>query len=214
METRIPDATLGLTQRMAAQAIVGTFLTVATSVAEAEAHIATAQDRFWKRAIKLWTDIHTLPDTNPLRRNISRMRKFRTHYRSPLYQVADALKGILMDELETINPFTLTPWEKRVQTIINELTTTQRNVDYNVRIAVSSSARNDLVGVGGAAMLPAAVYGSLKLGTFSSTTGPRSEQNLYSRELAAMERTLATLPALRSSYIKLLTRNKAAVLTL
>ncbi len=40
-------------QRMAAQAIVGTFLTVATSVAEAEAHIATAQDRFWKRAIKL-----------------------------------------------------------------------------------------------------------------------------------------------------------------
>ena len=33
-------------QKMAAQAIVGTFLTVATSVAEAEAHIATAQDRF------------------------------------------------------------------------------------------------------------------------------------------------------------------------
>jgi hypothetical protein len=40
-------------QRMAAQAIVGTFLTVSTSVAEAEAHITTAQDRFWKRAIKL-----------------------------------------------------------------------------------------------------------------------------------------------------------------
>jgi hypothetical protein len=42
---------------MAAQAIVGTFLTVATSVAEAEAYIATTQDRFWKRAIKLWTFI-------------------------------------------------------------------------------------------------------------------------------------------------------------
>ena len=40
-------------QRMAAQAIVGTFRTVATSVAEAEAHIASVQDRFWKRAIKL-----------------------------------------------------------------------------------------------------------------------------------------------------------------
>jgi hypothetical protein len=94
---------------MAAQTIVGTFLTVATSVADAEAHIATAQDRFWKRAIKLWTDIHTLPDTNPLRKNTSRMRKFRTQHRSPLYQVADALKGIPMDELETINPYTLTP---------------------------------------------------------------------------------------------------------
>ncbi|KAI2946871.1 hypothetical protein CBS147323_11233 [Aspergillus niger] len=36
-------------QRVGAQAIVGTFLTVATSVAEAEAHIATAQYRFWRR---------------------------------------------------------------------------------------------------------------------------------------------------------------------
>lgn len=64
-------------QRLGAQAIVGTFLTVATSVAEAEAHIASAQDRFWRRAVKPWTDIHTLPETNPLRRNTSRMRKFR-----------------------------------------------------------------------------------------------------------------------------------------
>ena len=40
-------------QRIGAQAIIGTFLTVATSVAEAEAHIATAQNRFWRRAIKL-----------------------------------------------------------------------------------------------------------------------------------------------------------------
>jgi Reverse transcriptase (RNA-dependent DNA polymerase) len=71
-------------QRIGAQAIVGTFLTVATSVAVAEAHIAPAQDRFWRRVIKLWTDIHTLPDTNQLRRNTSRMRKFRRQHRSPL----------------------------------------------------------------------------------------------------------------------------------
>jgi hypothetical protein len=201
-------------QRMAAQAIVGTFLTVATSVAEAEAHIATAQDRFWKRAIKLWTNIHTLPDTNPLRGTTSRMRKFRRTHRSPLYQVANALKGIPMDELETINPFTLTPWENRVQTITNETTATQWNINHDVRIAVSSSARNGLVGVGGAAMLPASAYGSPKLGTFSSVLGPPSEQNPYSGELAAMERALGTLPALRSSRIELSTRSKAAVLTL
>src|ERR1700761_1124259 len=40
-------------QRVGAQAIIGTFLTVATSVAEAEASIAPAQDRFWRRIIKL-----------------------------------------------------------------------------------------------------------------------------------------------------------------
>ena len=58
-------------QRLGAQAIVGMFLTVATSIAEAEAHIASAQDRFWRRAVKLWTDIHTLPNTNLLCRNMS-----------------------------------------------------------------------------------------------------------------------------------------------
>ncbi|EAQ90175.1 hypothetical protein CHGG_06794 [Chaetomium globosum CBS 148.51] len=202
-------------QRVAAQAIVGTFLTVATSVAEAEAHIASAQDRFWRRAIKLWTDIHTLPYTNPLRRNTSQMRKFRKSHRSPLYQVADTLKDIAMDELETINPFTLTPWENRVQTVTNEPTTTRRNAnDDIICIAVSSSARNGLVGVGGAATLPASAYGTPKLGTFSSTLGSRSEQNPYSRELAAIERALGTLPTFRSSRIELSTRNKAAVLAI
>ncbi|EAQ85578.1 hypothetical protein CHGG_06831 [Chaetomium globosum CBS 148.51] len=202
-------------QRVAAQAIVGTFLTVATSVAEAEAHIASAQDRFWRRAIKLWTDIHTLPYTNPLRRNTSQMRKFRKSHRSPLYQVADTLKDIAMDELETINPFTLTPWENRVQTVTNEPTTTRRNAnDDIICIAVSSSARNGLVGVGGAATLPASAYGTPKLGTFSSTLGSRSEQNPYSGELAAIERALGTLPTFRSSRIELSTRNKAAVLAI
>lgn len=119
-----------------------------------------------------------------------------------------------MDELETINPFTLAPWENRVRTITNELTTTQRNVNSDVRIAVSSSARNDLVGVGGAATLPPFVYGSPKLGTFSSTLGPRSEQNPYSGEIVAIERALSTLPTLMSSRIDISTRNKAAVLTL
>ena len=56
-------------QRVGAQVIVGTFLTVTTSVAEAEAHITTAEHRFWRRAVKMWTDLHTLPETNPLRRS-------------------------------------------------------------------------------------------------------------------------------------------------
>ena len=38
-------------QRIGAQAIVGTFCTVATWVAEAEASIPSAQERFWKRAV-------------------------------------------------------------------------------------------------------------------------------------------------------------------
>jgi hypothetical protein len=96
-------------QRVGAQAIVGTFVTAATWVAEAEAHIPSAQKRFWERAVKLWTDIHALSETNPPRRNTSRMRKFRRQYRSPLYQVADLLKGIEMEQMDTIRPGVLAP---------------------------------------------------------------------------------------------------------
>ena len=108
-------------QRTGAQAIIGAFSTVATWVAEAEAHIPSAGERFWRRAVKLWTDIHTLPDTNPLRRNTSRMRKFRKQHRSPLYQVADAVRDIAMEQLETINPCTLMPWEIRLPTVVDEV---------------------------------------------------------------------------------------------
>ncbi|KAH7465291.1 hypothetical protein FOMA001_g17200 [Fusarium oxysporum f. sp. matthiolae] len=45
-------------QRIGANAIVGTFLTVATSIAEAEAHIASVHERFWKRAIKISVSIN------------------------------------------------------------------------------------------------------------------------------------------------------------
>jgi hypothetical protein len=115
---------------------VGTFLTVATSVAEAEAHIASAQSQSWIRPVKMWTDIHTLPETNPLRRNTARIRKFRRLHRSPLYQVADALKNIEMETLETIDPFTLAPWEERLQTNIGE---TSRVTDRSQRIYADRS---------------------------------------------------------------------------
>ena len=201
-------------QRVGAQAIVGTFLSVATSVAEAEAHIAPAQDRFWRRAIKLWTDIHTLPETNPLRRNTSRMRKFRKQHRSPLYQVADALKEIEMEEMETINPFTLPPWEKRLQAVTDKAAPKPPNPRRAAHIAVGSSARNGVVGLGGAIETRKHVGDVPTVESFSSTLGPRTEQNPYVGELAAMAYTLERLPQRRYRSITLLTRNKAAVLTL
>jgi ribonuclease HI len=201
-------------QRIGAQAIVGTFLTVATSVAEAEAYIAPAQDRFWRRAIKLWTDIHTLPETNPLRRNTSRMRKFRRQHRSPLYEVADVLKDFAMEKLETINPFTLAPWEKRLQTIADKTAAAKVDTSRAVHIAVGSSARNDVVGIGGAIQVATSAHSSPKLETFSTTLGMRSQQNPFSGELAAMAHALSLLPQLRFRNIVLQTSNKAAVLSL
>jgi ribonuclease HI len=201
-------------QRVGAQAIVGTFLTVGTSVAEAEAHIATAQHRFWRRAVKMWTDIHTLPETNPLRRNTDRIRKFRRYHRSPLYQVADALKHIDMETLETINPFTLAPWEERMQTDIDQPQDFQTRAGVYMQIAVSSSARNELVGFGVAIEKQLPRYRKLKLKTLSVTLGARAEQNPFSAELAAMAHALNMVVGLKDYRITLLTSNKAVALTL
>ena len=49
--------------------------------------------------------------------------KFQRSYRSPFYQVADILKDVLVENLETINPFVLTPWEERVDTTVNKTAT-------------------------------------------------------------------------------------------
>jgi ribonuclease HI len=201
-------------QRVGAQAIVGTFLTVATSVAEAEAHIATARHRFWRRAVKMWTDIHTLPATNPLRRSTAQIRKFRRYHRSPLYQVADALKSIEMESLETINPFTLAPWEERIHGDRQDSSETQTETGGVMRIAVSSSARNEKVGFGVAIEKQPPRYRKPRLKTFSVTLGARAEQNPYSGELAAMAYALGTLQGLKRCRVTLLTSNKAAGLTL
>lgn len=201
-------------QRVGAQAIVGTFLTVATSVAEAEAHIASAQHRFWRRAVKLWTDLHTLPETNPLRRNTARIKKFRGFHRSPLYQVAEALKSIEMETLESIHPFTLAPWETRMQADVEAMEDSQTAPGGTMQAAVSSSARNGLVGFGVAIEKQPPRYRKLKLKTSSVTLGARAEQSPYSGELAAIAHALDMPPGLKQYRITLLTSNKAAALTL
>jgi hypothetical protein len=128
--------------------------------------------------------------------------------------VADALKHIDMETLETINPFTLAPWEERVQTDIDEPQESQTEAGRYMQIAVSSSAGNELVGFGGAIEKQPPRYRKVKLKAFSVTLGVRSEQNPYSAELAAMACALNMLPGLKGYRITLLTRNKAAALTL
>ena len=61
---------------------------------------------------------------------------------------------------------------------------------WDVQVAVSSSARNGVVGVGGAIQIPVSVRGGPQLETFSFTLGMREEQNPYSGELAAIAHAL------------------------
>jgi hypothetical protein len=147
---------------------------VVISVTEAEACIPIVEDRFWRRALKLWTDIYTLPKTNPLRRNIVRMRKFRKCHCSPLYQMAEIFKDITMEDIEMINSFTLVPWENRLQ-INTDKVTMPLESNWSVYIAVSSSMRNDRVGISRAIQIGKYIGDTSTIDIFFIILGPRTE---------------------------------------
>ena len=158
--------------------------------------------------------MHTLPKTNPLRRGTDRIRKFRRYHRSPLYHVADALKHVDLETLEIINPFTLAPYDERVQINVNRQDEPQTEAGGLMQIAVSSSARNELVGFGVAIEKQPPRNRKLKFKTFSVTLGARAEQNPFSAELAAMAHVLKIVVGIKDYKITLLTSNKAAAFTL
>ena len=128
--------------------------------------------------------------------------------------MAEALKDVEMEEMETINPFTLAPWEKRVQTAINKEIIRQLDTSRAAYIAVSSSERNGIVGFGAAIKTRKHVRDDPTIKTVSSTLGLRTEQNPYVGELAAIAHAFRQLQQRKYHSITLLTRNKAAVLTL
>ncbi|KAG7000436.1 Retrovirus-related Pol polyprotein from type-1 retrotransposable element R1 [Fusarium oxysporum f. sp. conglutinans] len=203
-------------QRIGAQAIIGSFTSVATGVAEAEAHIATIQERFWRRASKLWVDIHTLPRTNPVRNLLRGIKAFR-RFISPLRRIADICRELPKDTMEVIQPFTLAPWEARLQAILNSQGEEENKIKvlakagWAVRIATSSSARNDLVGMGGTIRIPISVARAGKISeTFSVTLGTREEHNPYTAELVAIAHCLNHLPEMKYRVIVIVTSNKSA----
>ncbi|KAK2687437.1 hypothetical protein QWA68_014059 [Fusarium oxysporum] len=188
-------------QRVGAQAVIGSFTSVATGVAEAEAHIATIHERFWRRASKLWVDIHTLPRTNPVRNLLRGIKAFR-RFMSPLRRIADVCKELPRNTMEVIQPFALAPWEARMQAVLSGQEGENEDhikelakAEWVARIATSSSARNDLVGMGGTVRTPVSVARAGKIiENISVTLGTREEHNPYAAELAAIAHGLNCLP--------------------
>ncbi|KAM9874690.1 hypothetical protein VDGL01_11247 [Verticillium dahliae] len=117
--------------------------------------------------------------------------------------------------METIHPYALEPWEGRIPTTIKDdgvKAMEAANATWAVCIATSSSARNDLVRMGGAIVLPLSCKSGGELMTVQSTVATPDEQSPYTAELTAMVKSLKSLPAdLDCRTITILSNNKAAM---
>ncbi|KAM9874254.1 hypothetical protein VDGL01_11687, partial [Verticillium dahliae] len=212
-------------QNVGAQAIVGTFRTVATAVAGAEASIPTVRQRFARRATTFWIGMHTLPRNHPL---VHFMTRSTRRFTSPLQRIAAAHEGMPVDNSEIIKPFVLGPWKKRINLLQEKDVTTALSEgapqDPTV-ITTSTSTRSDTVGIGITTRTPRAIWAAEGVFTERARLGPRDMQNPFTAELAAMHKGLdahdrmldavnrivrETSRRLVFGNIVILTRNKAA----
>jgi hypothetical protein len=206
-------AALNRAQRIGAQAIIGGFQTVAVAIAEAEAYIRPVLQRHNERATKLWIGIRTLPDTHPLKH--LRTRAFQ-RFLSPLQRIALAHQPI--EGIEIIQAFAVPPWGKRIDIIVKpdhqEAAQTARDAQ-GIVIAVCSSEKNGLVGIGGA-VCDTTTTGSSNTSptnTCAATLGSRDRLNPYFAELIAISAALQYLAALpiRNRVITVLSSNLSAL---
>lgn len=90
--------------------------------------------------------------------------------------------------METIRPYIIPPWEKRLSTTgkLGTKSLTEVRAAYEICITTSALERGGIIGVGGT------VHDTLGIGlarephTFSTTIGTSSEQNTFVAELAAI----------------------------
>src|SRR5204862_1238631 len=150
-----------------------------------------------ERATKFWVGIQALPDTHPLRHlQVQAFQRFL----SPLQKIAQAHQP--MEEIETIQAFAVSPWEKRIDIIVKSDCTEAAKMATDAQgivIATSSSEKNGIVGMGGA-IGDTTTTGTSKTAptaTYSATIGQRDRFNPYFAELIAIATglcNLATLP--------------------
>lgn len=99
-------AALNRVQREGGKSITGSFRTVATAVAEAEASIRTVSQRHTDRAIKFWMNLRTLPKTHP-----SSKLPFKAFKRfiSPLQKMAQMHQDTPTGRMEPIQEYVIAP---------------------------------------------------------------------------------------------------------
>ena len=142
-------------QRIAAQAILGVFRTVALCVAQAEANIEPLEQRWRRQAGRTWVQWHTLPHSHPFWKTRRRLDLECRRYVSPLQQHARFWTHTDVSRIETIYPHVKAPWALPVQVHIEEdrataIADARRAIidPHTETLWTDASPRHNLVGIG------------------------------------------------------------------
>jgi hypothetical protein len=98
--------------------------------------------------------------------------------------------------MEVIQPYVIALWEEQLPATINlgaEEAINIANSICGIQIATSLSTRRGVVGIGGAIHNTLGIVTGRELITYLVTLGARTEQNLYTAELAAIAMAIKRL---------------------
>lgn len=168
--------------RIGAQAILGTFKSVALPIAEAEASLESVRLRHQVQLARFWINLHTLPKDHPLWK-VQKRIKITRRFCSPMARGVAGLnlKPQALKDMEEIHGHCLPPECPKVKVEIED--DRERAVQAfqevaGIKVAVDCSCRNGLIGVG-------ANYG--KEVDRHLTVGFSQKLNVYFGELYAIQ---------------------------
>jgi ribonuclease HI len=148
-----PECTIKMleqAQRVAAQAIICSFRTVAIAIAEAEAGIPSLRQRLHDQTTRFWIGLHRLEASHPhhkLVRNTGVVRRFQ----SPLRKAVVLFSSLRAERTEVIKAFTCAPWARKPEIVILESDRAKETAapqDGTADIYTDGSVRKNRAGIG------------------------------------------------------------------
>lgn len=153
------DKILNPIHRIGAQSVVKSFRTVSAEAARAEATLLLPHFRLQLKIGKLWVGLHSLPDSNPIKRHIRKLRLASgpKTFASPLQRIESTF-GRPGESMEIIPAWNAPPWgkaatvlEHRINTIDSALERYRSTHSNRMNIFADESIANGKAGIGIAA---------------------------------------------------------------
>ena len=177
-------------QRVGAQAVTGAFRTVATAVVEAEDSLRSVIARPSSKSTLFWVNTKTQPPSYPL--TMVRIRRCR-RFASPPQKIPHENKAPQVQGLETIKPYTIPPWEDRLnpEVLGQDSWSALLGSPGSMVIMTSSAEREGLVGSRGATYDSSGAMPGNVVTMHETVIGPRAH---HQAELVAINLALKGFP--------------------